>query len=77
MFTQQERPQKPDVEWMTELKWNAACDLHDSFEVFLGIHDDLTLTRTSVTLGDVEVGRVSLCVKRRRVEEIYFLVFFS
>ncbi|XP_070178052.1 dynein axonemal heavy chain 6-like [Littorina saxatilis] len=49
------RPAMPDASWMTKQKWLAACDLHDTIEVFQGISDDLTKTPCWVQLGELEV----------------------
>ncbi|KAL8568337.1 Dynein heavy chain 6, axonemal [Nucella lapillus] len=51
-----ERPPMPAAYWMKQVKWLAACDLHDNIPVFKGIHEDLTKTPAYVILGDVEVN---------------------
>ncbi|PVD36438.1 hypothetical protein C0Q70_03422 [Pomacea canaliculata] len=50
-----QRPAKPNVEWMNQQKWIAACDLHDNLSGFKGIAADLTKTPVSVEIGSIQV----------------------
>ena len=53
----QQRPAKPEVDWLSKQAWNMACDLNDNFEEFKGIQNDLTQTPVFVTLGKTTVSR--------------------
>lgn len=59
----QQRPAKPNVEWMNQQKWIAACDLQDNLSGFKGIAADLTKTPVSAEIGSIQVG-----------EEIWILI---
>lgn len=51
-FYFQQRPSKPEVEWLQKHTWHMACDLNDNFEIFKGIQNDLTKTHVWVSLGE-------------------------
>ena len=52
----QERPEKPDVPWLTTATWNLCCDLEDILPVFKGLTSDLIATPVHCKAGRVEVS---------------------
>lgn len=51
----QERPDKPDADWLKQSLWNSAFDVNDTLAAFKGIHRDLTATPCWIQLGDTVV----------------------
>ena len=53
----QERPEKPDVPWLTAGLWNICCDLEDMLPAaFKGLKSDIIATPVHCKAGRVEVS---------------------
>ena len=55
-FEFQERPEKPDVPWLTTALWNTCCDLEDALPVFKGLTSDIIATPVHCKAGRIEVS---------------------
>ncbi|CAI8029533.1 Dynein heavy chain 6, axonemal [Geodia barretti] len=51
-----ERPEKPDVPWLTTALWNTCCDLEDALPVFKGLTSDIIATPVHCKAGRIEVN---------------------
>ena len=54
-YVLQERPEKPDVPWLTTPMWNVCCDLEEMLPSFKGITSDIVTTPVHCKAGRVEV----------------------
>lgn len=54
-YIPQERPEKPDVPWLTAAMWNTSYDLEDILPAFKGITSDIIATPVHCKAGRVEV----------------------
>ena len=51
----QERPAKPNVDWLQQTTWNACCDLNRMVPAFRGLTTDIVKTPVWVKVGDAEI----------------------
>ena len=57
----QERPAKPDVDWLTDDVWLTCCDLDSILPAFKGIKTDITATPVHC-----KSGRLDVCIRLRK-----------
>ncbi|XP_075717900.1 dynein axonemal heavy chain 6 [Rhinoderma darwinii] len=50
-----ERPNKPDVPWLTDVLWNSCCDLEEILPCFKGLKVDILSSSIVIHLGALEV----------------------
>ena len=63
----QERPEKPDVPWLTTGLWNICCDMEDMLPAFKGITSDIVTTPIHCKAGRVEV-------RERNSQHVYMYI---
>ena len=51
----QERPEKPDIPWLSQGTWNICCDLEEMVPAFKGITKHIISAPVSCKLGQLEV----------------------
>jgi dynein heavy chain len=50
-----ERPEKPNVAWLSDAQWRAVCDLEDTLSVFKGMKTDFVSTPVVITIKDEKI----------------------
>ena len=68
----QERPEKPDVPWLTTALWNTSCDLEDALPTFKGLTSDIIATPVYCKAGRIEVSTNTLLLNTWKI----YLHFF-
>ena len=56
-----ERPEKPDIPWLTQSLWNNCCDLQELLPCFNGICTDIVSTPVFCNIGRLQVCTVLSC----------------
>ena len=56
-----QRPEKPDIPWLTQAVWNSCCDLEDSLPAFKNLTTDLVSTPVFCNIGRLLVNCIIYC----------------
>lgn len=58
-----QRPEKPDIPWLTQTLWNSCCDLEDSLPAFKRFTTDIVSTPVFCNIGRLLVNHLLLIVE--------------
>ena len=56
-----QRPEKPDIPWLTQALWNNCCDLEDTLPAFKNLTTDLVSTPVFCNIGRLLVNYTLYC----------------